>query len=344
MTLGSGAVGQTKDASMFADGAWEYGQVNSYCAGMKFVQADGSLREISDQSDPDLLVAMRSSFGMLGILYEVTFRVKPLRAMAVEHVAYSLNEFASGMDELLARKQAMMLYLYPFQDRVVVEYRSHTTKPVRPSSLVWKFRNAIWKTIWPFIANLLRFLPVQPLRNGITGLLNGLTRWVQTTLLRNDDASPADQIIDYAETAGFASYTFSIWAVDRARYADALRAYFAFCKEYAGRTGYRCELLNVGYHIVQDRSSLLSYSRHSDVLTLDPVATGQDGWFEFLKEYNEFCADLGGRPLLNQTPLLTPELMDKAYAEEMVEFKKYLAEMDPEQRFLNGFFRDILSL
>jgi hypothetical protein len=36
---------------------------------------------------------MRSSFGLFGIIFEVTFRVRPLVAMAVYHRRYSLDEF-----------------------------------------------------------------------------------------------------------------------------------------------------------------------------------------------------------------------------------------------------------
>ena len=89
MTLGSGACGATKDASM----PGEFGQVNSYAVGMKLVLANGDLLEVTEE-DESLLQVMRSSFGLLGILYEVTYRVHPLRPMRVSHTTYTAEEFA----------------------------------------------------------------------------------------------------------------------------------------------------------------------------------------------------------------------------------------------------------
>ena len=39
--------------------------------------------------DPELLQAARSSYGLLGVVVEATFRVRPLQAMSVEHRVYS---------------------------------------------------------------------------------------------------------------------------------------------------------------------------------------------------------------------------------------------------------------
>ncbi len=101
-------------------------------------------------------------------------------------------------------------------------------------------------------------VPIRPLRFALINLFNRAVVWFLTNLLSNNNSSPADQIIRYAPTAGFASYTFSIWAIPREDYPQALRDYFAFCKQYRKENNYRCDLVNVGYHIVQDRQSLFS--------------------------------------------------------------------------------------
>ena len=99
LTMGSGATGGTKDASYYANGEWEFGQVCSYCIGMKTVQPDGSILEVTEDSDPELLSAMRTGYGMIGIAYEVTFRVKPISAMAMDHESFTVDEFADKLEE-----------------------------------------------------------------------------------------------------------------------------------------------------------------------------------------------------------------------------------------------------
>ena len=343
LTMGSGATGGTKDASYFDDGAWEFGQVASYCVGVKTVQPDGSVLEVTTDGDPELMAAMRSSFGLIGIVYETTFRVKPISAMAVEHEVYDVRDFVARLDALLGQERAMMLFLFPFLDKVMVEYRYDTDLPLRPGALSWRIRNLTWKTLWPFLANLLAFLPCRRVRYGLTNLANRFTAWFTRKVIRARDTSPADQIIRYSDKAGFASYTFSIWAFPRERYGDILLKYFAFCRDHYARTGYRTDMMNVGYHIAQDRSSLFSYTRDWAALTIDPVASGRGAWPDFLDAYNAFCSEAGGRPLFNQSGQVTPGQAARAFGPEIREFRAVRDRMDPDGRFRNDFFRDLFA-
>ena len=73
LTIGSACCGGTKDASM----PGEFGQIASYAVGIKMVLPNGELFEV-DESDPELLQVARSSYGLFGIVYEATFRVRKL--------------------------------------------------------------------------------------------------------------------------------------------------------------------------------------------------------------------------------------------------------------------------
>ena len=343
LTIGSGACGGTKDASYIADGQREYGQVASYCIGMKTVQADGSILEVNE-GDPGMMAMLRSGYGMLGIVVEATFRVKPIRPMAVEHVSYRAGEFVRRLPELLGQDRSMMLYLFPFLDKVVVEYRQDGEPPLRSRSWQWRLRNWVWKTGSPGFARLVTTLvPGAGLRSWIVDRWNTLSVLLMTGLLRGCHTSPADQIIRYPETAGFASYTFSIWGFPEEDYGQTLLAYFHFCREHFQRTGYRCDLLNVGYAICQDRESIFSYSRNGPVLTLDPVSTGSPGWNEFLDAYNVFCSEHGGTPLFNQTRGLTSAQAIRAFDPEITEFLAVRQQLDPDARFYTPYFRELFE-
>ena len=340
LTVGSGACGGTKDASYFSeDEGWEYGQVASYVVGIKAVQPNGEILEVTE-GDVELMEAMRSSYGMLGVIYEVTYAVKPIRPMAVKHERYHVNEFADRLDDLLGQHRSMMLYLFPYLDAVVVEYRFDGKEPMRSNSWQWRLRNWTWKTGSPAFGKIVStFVPLRRFRSWILDTYNRLSQWVITRILRGCSTSPADQIIRYSETGGFSSYTFSIWAFPKEEYPDTIRAYYKFCKDYYRDNGYRCDLLNVGYHIAQDRQSLFSYSRRGPVLTLDPVSTGSRGWDAFLTSYNEFCSQHNGIPLFNQSRGITPLQAQAAFGEEIRTFLKYRERHDPEGRFYTDYFR-----
>jgi L-gulonolactone oxidase len=345
LTYGSAACSATKDASYCtATEGWEYGQVNSYCVGIKAVGSDGTLIEVTEK-DGELMQAMRSSYGMLGIIYEATFKVKDIKPLAVEHVVYHVDEFADRLEELIAGKRSMMLFLFPHLDRVMVEYRWDGPPPITSHAWQWKLRNYIWATLGPFIAKCITtFVPFQTLRGWLNDLVNRATLFVTPRLIKATSTSPADQIIRYPPVGGFASYTFSIWAFPRAQYPQTIRDYFQFCKDYEKTNRFRCDLLDVGYHVAEDTSSLFSYTRQGPALTLDPVCSGGNtGWQAFLVAYNEFCIQHNGRPLFNQTPHITPLQAKAAFGPEIETFQKYRREYDRDDRFYTPYFRQLFE-
>lgn len=336
LSLGSACTGGTKDASM----PGEVGQVCSYASEIKMVGPDGELLEFNED-DPQALQLARSSYGLFGIVYQVTFRVRKLCAMAVHHENYTLEEFIDRLPALQQRGESMMLYLFPHQDKVTVEYRKYGENSRTSRRWIWRLRNWVWKTFAPAFGWFVsKYVPWTGLRFWLVDRLGGITRWVQGVILRGANTSPTAQMIRYPERSGRSAYTFSIWAFPADAYADALSGYFQFCKDYYRKYDWRCDLLNVGYRIAADRGSLFSYSYHGDVLTLDPVASGDHGWDEFLRAYNEYCSERGGVPLFNQTKWITPRQARKAFGDRIDRFRTALQKYDPGQRMLNRYFRE----
>jgi len=338
LTMGAASCTGTKDASF--DG--EFGQVASYCTAMKLVTPAGELVEITEQ-DPERMRAARSSFGLFGIVYEATFRVKPLLAMATDHRSYRTAEFLRELPALRARGESMMLYLFPFLDRVGVEFRRYDATREPQPSLLWKFRNWVWKSGAPGFGYLCtRFIPVQRVRYAIIDYFYRIMLFVLDVLMKDRNTAATDQMIRYPERSDWTRYTFSIWAFPEADYPEVLPGYFRFCRDYYRDHGYRCNLLNVGYRIAQDTNCLLSYTWDSTVLTVDPVSTGGPGWDDFLKAYNAWCSAGGGSPLFNQTKWTSGPQARRAFGARLDTLETYRRQYDPEDRLLNEFFAEIL--
>jgi hypothetical protein len=336
LTMGSACTGGTKDASM----PGEVGQVCSYASVIKMVSPTGELIEFNE-SDSQALQYARSSYGLFGIVYEMTFRIQKLRPLKIYHEGYTLEEFISRLPELKARNESMMLYFFPHEDKIMVEYRIYREGDRFSRRWVWKIRNWVWKTFAPaygwFVS---KYVPWLGLRYWLVDTLNKIIRASQCGLLKGDATSAAAQMIRYPETSGRSKYTFSIWAFPEETYPDILRGYFSFCKDYYRKTKWRCDMLNVGYRIAEDQGSLFSYSYSGTVLTLDPVATGAHGWDEFLRAYNDYCCKQGGVPLFNQTKWITPKQACNAFGDRIAEFRAQVEHYDPEQRMLNSYFRE----
>src|SRR4051794_31995473 len=162
LTIGSACCGGTKDASM----PGEVGQIASYAVGIKMVLPNGDLFEV-DESDPELLQLARSSYGLFGIVYEATFRVRELAAMEVHHEKFTLDEFAARLPELRQRNTSMMMYINPFRDSITVEFREyHATNGKHLSEWQWKLRNAVWSHFAPMYGHeVSRLVPWRWLRS-----------------------------------------------------------------------------------------------------------------------------------------------------------------------------------
>src|SRR5947199_4465626 len=127
----------------------EYGQVGSYITHLKMVLPDGTVKEIGEDQ-PGVLQKVRSSYGTFGIVTEVTFKVRALQPMAVHHETYAIEEFVDRIPELFTAGQSIMLYLFPFENLVTLEFRRYKPHAEgEPHRVARPLRNYSWATAGP---------------------------------------------------------------------------------------------------------------------------------------------------------------------------------------------------
>jgi FAD/FMN-containing dehydrogenase len=340
LTAGSAACAGTKDGSF----AGEYGQVGSYVTRIKMVLPSGELFEVTE-ADAELTQAVRSSYGTFGIVYEVTYRVRPLIPMAVYHETFTLDELVTKLDALKARGESMMFYHFPFADKTTIEFRSYNPHASgTPNRSAWALRNYLWGTAGPrFGHDIEASIPDPSVRYEVIDGFNTLLRYKLENLIRSDNTIAPDQIIDYPPVSDDSRYTFSLFAFAEAQFPQILAEFFKFVRDYYSQKAYRSNLLYVGYRIAEDKQSLLSYSYDGTVITIDPVSTGNTGWKAFLDAFNQFGVERGGKPLLNQTFGLTPEIVQRAFGDRLKTFAGMRRKFDPDGRLLNDYFRSLLT-
>ena len=340
VTLAAMATAATKDSSF----PGEYGQISSYVTGMRFVTPQGDIREINEREHPEEMQVMRSSYGLLGIVFEVTIRTRPTTALSVRHHAMGLEEFRKRFPVFKAQAYAVMYYIFPFARTVVIELRKDNPEAKPVSRRRWAYRNRFWRKYGPALSHWIRRRTSSPrLRAAADDLNFYFLRQGLVRIVRHDATWPHAQHINYPRNPGANKYIFSMWAFREAGFFKILEDYCDFCASYAERTGYRCDLPSVGYSIAADRNALLSYCWDGATLSIDPASTGGKDWEDFLRAYNDFCSSRGGEPLFNQTPFLTKEQAEKAFGGRLKLFADYRRQADPENRMLDSYFRDFLS-
>jgi hypothetical protein len=340
LTMGAAACGATKESS-FPE---EPGQVCTDVIGMRLVRPDGEAVDLTE-AHPDF-AALRCSYGLFGIVTEVTFRVARLQDIAIQHEKIELQDFEPKSRVWLEQHNAVFLYMFPYTGDIVAELRKKPAEGREPEARSSRLhlRNFFWKKGLHDVANALDSIPLRFVRDA---LRKGLTKLFLapffTDVLALHRVNPVEQIVDFDKEDKEHRFTFSMWAFPETKFPAILREYFEFCNgPKAGR--FRTTLPHVSYHIAQDESSLLSYSRGGPVWTLDPIASGKEpDWELFLDNFNEFCSARGGKPLLNQTPRLKREHVQRAFKEHLTRFEQTRRRFDPDNRMLNNYFAGLLA-
>jgi len=309
------------------------------------VLPSGELLEVTiDQVE--LMQQIRSSYGTFGIIYEATYAVRPILPMAVRHETFKLKDFLDRLPELKISGESLMYYMFPFEDLITVEFRHYNpTATGDPNRHIWPLRNFMWAKAGPlFCSQVEASIGDREIRYKVIDGFCAMWRFKLENLVRSDNTVATDQIIDYPKVADASRYTFSLWAFPEELYPTVLPQYFEFCRKYDAEKQYRNNMLYVGYRILKDQQSLLSYSWDGNVMTIDPVSTANPGWNEFLGAYNQFCSDHGGIPLPNQTPLVTRAQVEKGLGERWKQFGEARKKFDPNNRLLNDYFKELLGV
>ncbi len=341
VTLGAVACAATKDSSLIGTSHW--GQVSSFVTGVKVVTADGSVRTYTQAKHPAELRLLRSSYGLLGIVVEVTLATQPLTAIEAVHRVYTVAKLRTALPELVAQNYAVMMYFYPFSGRILVELRREVPGTWPKSSGGWWIRNAFWRTLAPMFTTWIAKIPHKRSEHVLRGAFDHLIRRGTCMAVRGKLTHPTKQIIRHPDKPGRYKFVFSMWSFEETRFFDVLEEYFAFCREHARRTNFRCDLPAVGYRLMQDKNAHLSFTHDANAMSIDPASTGGPGWDAFLKAFNEFASARGGHPLLNQTKHLTPVQVRRAYGARLGTFERARRAWDPGDRFLSGYFANFLG-
>jgi FAD/FMN-containing dehydrogenase len=343
MTLGSAACCQTKDS---LDGV-EYGQVNSYVTNIKWVSSSGDLQEASAEETPELLSLIRSSYGLCGIVYEVTFKIKPLEMVWFNYFVYDVDDLSSErVSQLIAENESIVCWTVG--RTVVIQTRNRTT--TLKHAWLGRIRRRGWSHFGASVGRAIRrYTPGKPLTTLVEDLWFAMQRasYRFVSAIGGFSVYDPDKIINYARTPPSARYAFTFWAFPRAEWVSNLKAYLEFSENHFKKYGFRCNIPLGSYFIRQDTSSLLSYSYDGDILSLDPIHAyshrDQLAWEHFLQEFNAWAHSRGGIPLLNQSPFVEKEHVVTAYGERWQQLSAWVRTVDPNGRMLNPFFKELLS-
>lgn len=343
MRLGSAATCHTKDG---LDGI-QFPQFNAYVTAIKWVTPGGDLAEASAEKDPELLKKMRSSYGLTGIVYEVTVQIKPIETLHFSYTPIPLDQLTQvEVDDIIDTSEGLVCWTV--QKTCVFQQRHRVTSSGKFGSIEAAIRRRLWSFKGAHVGQFIhRFFWDPKVRNAIQdGTFDFAKEMYEGLhLIGGITVLAPDKIINYEETPPSARYAFTFWAFPRADWLVTLQAYAAFADQHFQATGFRCNLPLGAYFMRHDTNSLLSPSFEGDVFSIDPIhaVTDLGEWQNFLRAFNEFAYQRHGIPLLNQSPFVERKHVERAYGTRWVEYSAWIHSMDPGGRMLNPFFAALLE-
>ncbi|HEY4969199.1 MAG TPA: hypothetical protein VII35_04790, partial [Steroidobacteraceae bacterium] len=309
-------------------------QLSSLVTEIKLITPQGKQMIVTER-ERDLMRVLRSSFGLLGVVHEVVLRVRPLTPVKIDYQVLSLKEFSGRFASIIRAPGALRLHISPFNDRITVERRTLDESASLSRSGIWQIRNSVMRNVLPAFGSTVGSVLAAP------GLRAAMQKALRATLDRSTRGVMMyahEWMRDLPIEAWKARHTYSLWAFPEADFPVVLAAYYSFCKSYFKKNRYRCNVVSGASRLHQDKGSLFSVSYTGPMFTLEPSSTGDEGWDDFLIDFNDFASGLGGTPTFNQTRALQPEHVAKSFGERVKLFRALRQRTDPLNRLRNSYF------
>lgn len=309
---------------------------SSHVVAMKIVTTEGRVLRIQP-GQRDLLGAFRMSCGLLGVIFEVTLRVRPIRTFAVSHRRVDFEKFAHVVDALSNADIGFKFYLMPYRDRVYLDLRRYESSPGRSYSMPWRFKDWGETTVLPnLLRSLNRVVPIRSMKYNLVDSISEATQNLVNSRLVTCGSNAASQSGKRANAERRHRY-YSTWCFPAANFSVVTPAFRDFCGRIYRDTGYRVDLPAVGYRLCRDPGAILSPSYDEAMIALTVASTQAEGWEDFVIDLAEFAERCGGIPLISHSRALRAEYAIQTYSERLDFFRRMRRRLDANNRLLNPF-------
>jgi len=299
---------------------------------LKAVTPAGKLMKVTAHQQ-HLLNAYRLSYGMLGAIYEVTLRVRPIATFSAKHRRMSVDTFADVVNRLAGHDIGLKFYLMPYLDRVYLDLRRYETTPGNAYSAPWRFKDWGESTVLPHVfKSLSRVVPIPSVRYRLMDSIGATTHELVNTRFVTSGNNARG-----SKRRKSRKLFQSTWCFPATDFSVVVKAFNRFCLETYERSGYRTDLPAVGYRIGKDASAVLSPSFDEPMVALRVCSTQEAGWDDFVIDLAQFAENWAGMPMFNHSRSVRAEYVAQVYGRRLELFRNIRRQVDPQGRLLNPF-------
>jgi len=278
------------------------------------------------------------SFGMLGVIYEIKLRIRPIRTFAVTHRRCTFEEFGAVAEKIANVDVGLKFFLLPFRDRVYLDIRRDSPGATGTHRIPWKVKDWGESTVLPHVfKSISRIVPMSGVRYRIIDEISQMTQGIVNNRLVSTGSNSTSQISSAKSNDAARTLKYSTWFFPAADFAIVVQAYRDFCFRIQDASGFRCDMPTVGFRIGRDNTALLSPSFDEPMIALRAISTQSKGWGDFAIDFGDFARHWGGSPLFNQTREVPAEYPSQVFGSRFSFFRKIRRQFDPENRMMNPF-------
>ncbi len=309
--------------------------LSTQVVGLKVVTAEGKLMTVTDKQQ-HLLTALRMSYGVLGVLYEITLRVRPMATFTASHRSMDIATFADVASRLAQADVGQKFYVLPYRDRVYLDLRRYEPTDASAYDTPWKIKDWGESTVLPHVfKSLNRVMPIPAVKyrliDNISAATHGL---VNSRLVRSGNNATATGPRRRRKPRNLRQST---WCFPASDFSVVIKAYREFCTTTLAGSGFRTDLPVVGFRLGRDTTSLLSPSFDEPLVALQTACTFDRGWEDFVIDLAQFAENWGGVPLFSLSRAARAEYAGQVYGNRLNFFRKIRHQLDPRGRLLSPF-------
>jgi L-gulono-1,4-lactone dehydrogenase len=294
---------------------------------VELVLADGSVVELSADSDLDNFQAARVGLGALGILYSVTLRTVPAFTIRRVDLPAPLGETLAELDELADSHDHFELYAFPHTEVAILRESERTDAPPHPRSPVREFVQEIVIENWAVeaFARAARCFPsLTPTLARL--LVGGIGRTVKVQ--RSHRVFASERRVRFTEME---------YAIPREHGAEAVRRVFELIEREGLHVSFPIEV-----RFVAGDDALLSPSHERDTCYVAVHMYRGMEWGRYFRGVEAIMDAFGGRPHWGKRHFQSAATLAPRYP-RWDDFQRVRATLDPDGRFANAYTERVLG-
>jgi FAD-linked oxidoreductase len=296
--------------------------------GGRLVTADGSVHDLTDPAEPELLRSARASLGALGVLSEVALETVPSFRLHKREEPRPLGDVLAGLDELAAAHDHVEFYAVPWSRRALVMMSRRTHEPADPPPRLrtWVSDDLLANHALGLLQRAGRRIPRA---HRTIGRLTGAAIGRSTRL---DDSHRV------FSTERQLRFTESEWALPRAAAREAVTAVMDLVSRRRLPVSFPVE---VRFAASDDAFLSTAYGRDTAYVAVHQYVGSP--WQEYFRLVEQVMLDLDGRPHWGKRHEAAAPVLAPRYPE----WDRYAAvrsRLDPGGVFVNGHLARTLGV